>query len=142
MLPRIVAQNQMIRFLFLCAGVFSAFFVNAEGDRRENLPIYIELQPAFVINYIGYTDKLRYLKTAITLRASDLEGDTIVEANMPLVRDALVMYLSARNVDEVTGAAAREELRKTSIDILNETLKEETGQSPIIDVLFTSFVTQ
>ncbi|TBR41239.1 flagellar basal body protein FliL [Marinomonas agarivorans] len=138
----IVIQKQVLRSALLCFVLFGSIAALAEDDRRENLPIYIELQPAFVINYIGYTDKLRYLKTKITLRAADLSGDTIVEENMPLVRDALVMYLSARNVDEVTGAAAREELRKTSIDILNETLKEETGQAPIIDVLFTSFVTQ
>lgn len=138
----LLTHNLLIRSMCFCIGLVVAFHVSAEEDRRANLPVYIELQPTFVINYLGYTDKLKYLKTAITLRAADIEGDTVVEANMPLIRDAMVMYLSSRNVEQVTGALAREELRKESIVNLNRVLKEETGKEPITDVLFTSFVTQ
>ena len=137
-----VSKKLANKLTFILVILFYSVGVNAEEDRRANLPVYIELQPAFVVNYLGYSDKLKYLKASITLRASNIEGDTLVEANLPLVRDGLVMYLSSLTVEQVTGALAREESRKQAIAVLNEILKEETGIEPITDVLFTSFVTQ
>lgn len=143
MLFKISKTSLVVRSLILVFLGYCGVASSADGDdRRANLPVYIEMQPAFVVNYIGYGDRLKYLKTNITLRASGIEGDTIVEANMPLVRDALVMYLSSLTIEDVTGAEAREAARQQSIIILNDILKKEVGQEPITDVLFTSFVTQ
>lgn len=143
LLLRTVTKNLAIKVVFSLVGLICVAGVHAEEKERENsLPVYIELQPAFVVNYIGYSEKLKYLKTGITLRATDVAADKLIEDNMPLIRDAMVMYLSSLNVEQVTGAEAREESRQNAITMLNNVLRKEVGKDLITDVLFTSFVTQ
>jgi flagellar FliL protein len=102
---------------------------------------YIELQPTFVVNHLGNDARLKYIKTSISIRTDETKKD-LIEANMPLVRDALVMFLSSRTTEQVTGAIAREKTREEAAIAVNGALKEETGLEPVKDILFASFVTQ
>ncbi|SBS35526.1 flagellar basal body-associated protein FliL-like protein [Marinomonas aquimarina] len=113
----------------------------AEDEAATAMPSYIELNPDFIVNYNASGPRLHYIKTKISLR-TDSSQEGIILANMPLVRDAIVMFLSARTKDQVTGAIAREQTRADAKVAINEILKEETGAEPVMDVLFASFVTQ
>lgn len=130
-----------IVFSLLISSILMTSSAFAENDSQE-MPIYIELRPDFIVNYTTQNNRLKYIKASITLRASGAQNAGIVESNMPIVRDALVIYLSELKSEQVIGAIAREESRKGAIQVLNEKLKEETGQEPVLDVLFSSFVTQ
>ncbi|MBM6551028.1 flagellar basal body-associated FliL family protein [Marinomonas ostreistagni] len=113
----------------------------AEDEAAAVTPVYIELEPDFIVNYSSTGGRLSYIKTKISLR-SDSSREGVILANMPIVRDALVMFLSSREKEQVTGAIAREETRAAAKVAVNEALKEETGTEPVMDVLFASFVTQ
>lgn len=113
----------------------------AEDEPAAALPTYIELSPDFIVNYAASGSRLSYIKTKISLR-SDSTREGAILANMPLVRDAIVMFLSSRTKEQVTGAIAREQTREDAKIAVNEALKEETGTEPVVDVLFSSFVTQ
>jgi flagellar FliL protein len=129
--------------LILCLLLLSCFISNslyAEDDENP-IPTYIELTPNFVVNHIGGGSKLKYIKTSISIRTNESQK-ILIENNMPLVRDALVMFLSSRTVEQVTGAIAREATRKEGAMAVNNVLKEETGLEPVTDILFSSFVTQ
>ena len=76
-------------------------------DEAAVPPAYIELKPNFVVNHLGEDGKLKYIKTSISIR-TDTSNKELIEANMPLVRDAIVMFLSSRTTEQVTGAIARE----------------------------------
>ncbi len=102
---------------------------------------YVELTPDFVVNHLDDNGQLKYIKASITIRTDEAER-VIILRNMPLIRDALVMFLSSRTSDQITGALAREETRKEATVKVNDALKEETGQAPVADILFGSFVTQ
>ena len=113
----------------------------AEGDDTAEFPVYIELKPDFIVNYSISGARLKYIKTSITLRAKASSAE-VIQLNMPIVRDAIVMFLSELKAAQVSGALAREQSRKDVLTALNAALKEETGQEPVMDVLFASFVTQ
>ncbi|WP_438462276.1 flagellar basal body-associated FliL family protein [Marinomonas sp. PE14-40] len=130
-----------IVFSLLISSLVLASSAFAEND-SPSMPVYIELRPDFIVNYTTENNRLKYIKASITIRASGAQSAGIIEANMPIVRDGLVIYLSELRASQLKGAIAREESRKGAIDVLNEKLKEETGQEPILDVLFSSFVTQ
>ncbi|OUR67435.1 flagellar basal body protein FliL [Marinomonas sp. 42_23_T18] len=130
-----------IVFSLLISSLVLASSAFAENDSPA-MPIYIELRPDFIVNYTTENNRLKYIKASITLRASGPQSASIIEDNMPIVRDGLVIYLSELKSEQVIGALAREESRKGAILILNEKLKDETGQEPVLDVLFSSFVTQ
>jgi flagellar FliL protein len=116
-------------------------FIHAEDEAAPVMPVYIELKPDFIVNYIAPGPKLRYIKAGISLRSDSTQAG-VIQGNMPIVRDAIVMFLSSRTGEQISGALAREETRKESVGAINAALKEETGLEPVMDVLFTSFVTQ
>lgn len=115
--------------------------VYAADEDVVSLPVYVELSPDFIVNYGSRGKKLKYIKTSITLR-SKTEMAGYIHDNMPLVRDSIVIFMSQLKDEQVKGALAREQSRKDALEALNATLKEETGQEPVIDLLFASFVTQ
>ncbi|GAB3478952.1 flagellar basal body-associated protein FliL [Marinomonas epiphytica] len=127
-------------FTFLAISL-CAPFASAADEEGGAIPVYMELRPDFIVNYGEPSSKLKYIKTKINLR-TDSMSQGLIAANMPLVRDAIVMFLSTRTRDQVSGAIAREQTRLEAVTAINEIMKEETGQEPVMDVLFASFVTQ
>ncbi|WP_339339863.1 flagellar basal body-associated FliL family protein [uncultured Oceanicoccus sp.] len=103
---------------------------------------YLELEPAFVVNY-GGVGRLRYLKTDIALRlAGGFSGQTQVSRHMPYIRHAIVMRLSRATEEELSSIKGKELLRQ---DLLAETRKvliKEEGQPFIDDLLFSAFIIQ
>jgi flagellar FliL protein len=110
-------------------------------DGAASTAAYIELKPNFVVNHLGSDGKLKYIKTSISIR-TDASSKDLIESNMPLVRDAIVMFLSSRTTEQVTGAIAREKTREEAAVAVNDALQKETNLSPVKDILFASFVTQ
>ena len=127
--------------LLSCLLAFTLSTTSYAEDDAPVTPVYVELDPDFIVNYSSSGSKLSYIKTRISLRATTATEGSIL-GNMPIVRDALVMFLSSRTKDQVTGAIAREETRAAAKQAINDALKEETGTEPVMDVLFASFVTQ
>ncbi|MEP3351410.1 MAG: flagellar basal body-associated FliL family protein [Marinomonas sp.] len=129
----------LLFFLFLFSNLINSHVFAADVDPASTA--YIELKPSFVVNNVSDGSKLTYIKADISLRTSEAQR-ALIEANMPLVKDALVMFLSSRTNAQVTGAIAREATRAAGAVAVNEALQAETGTSPIQDILFSSFVTQ
>ncbi|CUB02721.1 flagellar basal body-associated FliL family protein [Marinomonas fungiae] len=133
--------KQRLLIVLTCLMAFLAHPAFAEDEAAPVVPSYIELTPDFIVNYNASGPRLHYIKTKISLR-TDSAREGIILANMPLIRDAVVMFLSARTQEQVTGAIAREQTREEAKVAINSALKEETGTEPVMDVLFASFVTQ
>lgn len=133
-------HNRSFIFSLLLLSCLISNILYAE-DGEPPVPTYIELTPNFVVNHVSEDSKLRYIKTSISIRTNESRRE-LIEHNMPLVRDALVMFLSSRTVEQVSGAIAREATRKEGAIAINNALKEETGLEPVTDILFASFVTQ
>ncbi len=133
-------RNKSLLFTLFLLGCIMSHMSYAE-DAEASTPAYIELTPNFVVNNVGDGSRLKYIKTSISIRTSESQK-AIIEANMPLIRDALVMFLSSRTTEQVTGAIAREKTREEGAEVVNKALQEETGLSPVKDLLFASFVTQ
>jgi len=102
---------------------------------------YVELKPDFVVNHLSSEGQLKYIKTSISIR-TEADYKDLITHNMPLIRDSLVMFLSSRTTEQVTGAIAREKTREEAALAVNDALQKETNVSPVKDILFASFVTQ
>ena len=63
---------------------------------------YLELEPAFVVNY-GGVGRLRYLKTDIALRlAGGFSGQSQVSRHMPYIRHTIVMRFGRATEEELS----------------------------------------
>ncbi len=130
--------RQSIALLLIC---LNSVLVSSAYAADPPTPAYIELKPLFIVNHISEGSQLKYIKTSISIRTDETRVD-LIEHNMPLVRDAIVMFLSSRTTAQVSGAIAREKTREEAAAAVNDALKTETGITPIKDILFASFVTQ
>ncbi len=117
----------------------------AEGDASaaESTPkaSYIELDPAFVISYqVG--SRARFLQLKLELMTYKPQVSEAIKANMPMLRNTIVMLMGQQDFAKLRTKEGRENLPKIILEALNKALKEETSISGIDAVLFTDYVMQ
>ena len=135
----------MIFVLALAQGVYAQDEeAPAEGEAAEPSTAYFSIKPAFVVNY-GGVGRLRYLKTAITLRVKTGAGSSgmmDVRHHLPLIRHTLVMLFSNQSDEDMSSMEGRELLRQAALEAVRQLLIEEEGDEFIVDLLFDSFIVQ
>lgn len=114
-----------------------------EKDKEPPKPaIYIKFEPPFVVNFDGQ-GKARFLQVSVEVMGREEEKIKKVEANMPAVRNALLLLLSSQTYDAISTTQGKEALRKNAVAQVKAIMKKETGEDDILeDLYFTSFVMQ
>ncbi|WP_339671769.1 flagellar basal body-associated FliL family protein [Dasania marina] len=145
------ATTQLIAKLFYVLLILSCTSLtfgqdeeSAEGAAAEPATTYFALKPAFVVNY-GGAGRLRYLKTAITLRVKTgggTPGMAQVRQHLPYIRHTLVMLLSQQTDEGMSSMEGRELVRQSALEAVRQVLIEEEGEEFIADLLFDSFIVQ
>ena len=107
---------------------------------EEKDPIYFALRPEFVVNY-EHKGSTRYLQLSMQIMAHEQSIIDKVEANMPAVRNTLIMLLSAKDFDVLATPEGKEALRAEVLGAVNETVKFP-GPDGVKEVYFTAFVMQ
>ncbi|MFT2110258.1 flagellar basal body-associated FliL family protein [Marinomonas sp. 2405UD68-3] len=144
--------------LVLGSGGGAAFFllggedeaeVNAEesadvgdvGAAATGPAIYLELDPAFVIDFI-VANKQRYLQLNLTVKSRDQTQIDEIKIHMPLIRNSLVLLFASQSFEELQTLEGKMALKAASVESINNILTQETGSGGVEDVLFTNFVMQ
>ncbi len=113
-----------------------------EESHEEAPPIYIPLEPAFVVNFSDSSGGSRFMQATIQVMTRDPEIEAAVNTHMPVIRNAIVLLLSSQSVEGVAGIEGKEKLRAEVLEKIREILKERTGKPGVEDIYFTSFVIQ
>lgn len=111
------------------------------GASATGPAIYLELDPAFVVDFI-VASKQRYLQLNLTVKSRDQVQIDAIKVHMPLIRNSLVLLFANQNFDELQTLEGKMALKAASIDSINGILTQETGSGGVEDVLFTNFVMQ
>lgn len=90
-----------------------------------------------VVNPAG-TGGRRYLKVQVALELSDPTQSQSVETRAPQLRDRIIRELTSRTLNELTDPVAKDEMKETILDELNNVL----GEGAIQDLYFTEYVIQ
>lgn len=106
----------------------------------ERDPIYLPLSPAFVVNF-EHKGSIRYLQLTLQIMSFHQEVVDKVDANMPAVRNKLIMLFSGQDYDALNTSEGKENLRKEVLTSIDEVLRLE-GEMKVSDVYFTGFVMQ
>jgi flagellar FliL protein len=113
----------------------------AEEESAPQLA-YFTLEPDLTTNFYTKGKKLGYIQVRIDIMVASEADLQIIELHQPLIRDAVIELLGKQSEDTITSLAGREDLRKTLVSQLNETLLPETGKTIIADLLFTKYLYQ
>ncbi len=103
---------------------------------------YFTLEPDLTTNFYTKGKKLGYVQVRIDIMVMSQQDLAIVEHHQPLIRDAVIELLGKQSEDTIKSLSGREDLRKTLVTKLNQTLLPETGRNVISDLLFTKYLYQ
>lgn len=134
----------MIRVLSLAfailLGLTAPTLPAADEEKATEYISYIELKP-FVTNF-GSADNLRFLKAEVTIQVGSEGAHHAVNAHMAQIRNDLVFLFSAQTEESVGSVAAQQVLAGEALHLIQDMLREETGESYVTDLFFTSLVVQ
>lgn len=133
----------MFRLLACCLILVASGTLSAQEETAQPTgPIYYTMTPDIITNYQNSGQNLGYVRVAVELMLERPEQLPLVENNMPLLRDALNDLLAEKNRQEIRSLPARAELANEGRQRLNDLLLQETGQTPVRRLLFTTFLYQ
>ncbi|MFM2588295.1 flagellar basal body-associated protein FliL [Vibrio sp. TBV020] len=135
MIKRYLAQ------IFCVLGLLVSLPTFAEEESVPKLA-YFTLEPDLTTNFYTKGKKLGYIQVRIDIMVASEADLQVIELHQPLIRDAVIELLGKQSEDTITSLAGREDLRKTLVTQLNETLLPETGKTIIADLLFTKYLYQ
>jgi flagellar protein FliL len=127
---------------WLVLSLIMASVAMAQDEPAVGSARYIDLKPAFVVNY-GGVGRLRYLKTDIALRVGGQDKGIIsIRQHMPYIRHELVMLLSKVSEEDLSSMEGKELLRQNALEAVRNMLVAEEGEQFVEDLLFNSFIVQ
>ncbi|MCB1842218.1 MAG: flagellar basal body-associated FliL family protein, partial [Halioglobus sp.] len=111
-----------------------------EVKEPEGEPMYLSLNPAFVVNF-EHNGGVRYLQIELQVMSFSEAALEKVAANMPAVRNTLILLFSSQNYSALTTLDGKEALRAEVITAINEQLRL-SGDDRVHEAFFTNFVVQ
>ncbi|MCA9771586.1 MAG: flagellar basal body-associated FliL family protein [Myxococcales bacterium] len=108
----------------------------AEPVEREQATVIVPLT-SFVVNLEDPTGR-RYLKTTMSLELNHEDGGAELNKKMAQIRDAVIVLLSSKTLEDVTSTKGKFQIRKEVGYRVNKFLKDVI----VLNVYFTEFVVQ
>jgi len=123
-----------------------------EGDAGEGAkggpaaaPLYVQLAPAFVVNFQDKKKHTKFLKAEISVVAKTAKVQEAITAHMPAVRNSLVMLLSRQVYEDLMSNDGKEKLRADALEevkaIMQKTAGKKVGKG-VEDLYFSTLVMQ
>lgn len=121
----------------------SAAKTAAAADQALRKPLYLSLDPPLVVNF-QHHGQVSYLQAGIDVMSRSQSVLDQIKANMPVVRNDLILLLSNQQYDTLTTREGKEKLRREALQVVRDVLAKATGGdgSGVEQIYFTAFVMQ
>ena len=103
-------------------------------------PVFAVLEP-FTLNLQPEASG-QYLQISITLQVPEQAQADLIKQYAPLVRNRILVLLSAKNAGELSSVAGKQKLMEEIAATLQKPFAPNTAAQKISNVLFTAFVIQ
>ena len=112
----------------------------AEEPLKE--PIYIALDPTFVVNYRDADSRNRFLKAELNIMTYETEVEETVSTHMPLIRGKLVSLFNQQVFEDLLHQEGKDAFREAALSEIQGVVETHLGRPGIEQVYFTTFVMQ
>ncbi|HEY9051342.1 MAG TPA: flagellar basal body-associated FliL family protein [Gammaproteobacteria bacterium] len=119
----------------------SASADNVPSPAAGRKPIYVPLNPAFVVNFENQ-DQVSFLQVDIEIMTYDPAVEVALKDHMPRVRNELLLLLGGKQYHEINNREGKRRLSQDAINEIQRVLKEAGAPSAVEALYFTSFVMQ
>jgi flagellar protein FliL len=144
----------IIAFLVLAGGGVGAWLMLGHHDTHSSKkvaekpkepvapPLYVALDPPFVVNFEG-EQVVRFLQITVQVMTRDPATVEVMKANDPVVRNDLLLLFANQKYEVVAQRAGKEKLRTDALAAVRNVIQNAGGKPDHIEqVYFTSFVMQ
>mgnify|MGYP003640636570 FL=1 len=118
-------------------------YVSYAGGGQPDQPLYYVIEEPFTINFLRQSDEqARYLQIKVALKSEDPAILSSAENNLPMIQDTLRILFAEQNMDSVKSLEGRSQLQEEAYQRIKAIFEEETGNSNLEAVYFTTFLWQ
>jgi flagellar FliL protein len=139
-------------FLVAAGGGAAAFMLIGHGKAHSKVaakaaeplapPLYVGLEPPFVVNFEG-EQLVRFLQITVQVMTRDPATVELLKANDPVVRNDLLLLFANQKYEVVAARAGKEKLRSDALTAIRHVVELGGGKPDHVEnVYFTSFVMQ
>lgn len=114
-----------------------------EAGHEEKIEpdVFYELPMPLIVDYpAGSSAKV--IKVSLTILVKGEEGAAALKKNDPMVRNNLLMAISAIGAEKAKTTEGKKELQTLMISEIGKVLQKMAGKNTVKDVYFTDFVMQ
>ena len=127
-------------FYFLRGGDGAADTAKAEAPRLP--PIYVNLDPPFVVNFEA-DSLVRFLQITISILTRDPVTEELLKKNDPRIRNDLLMLLGNQRYEDISTRDGKEKLQTAALESVRAVVTGAGGKGAEVEALyFTAFVMQ
>ncbi len=119
------------------ANVEEAAEIQPKGD-----PIYVSLDPAFVVNFLDKHARTKFLKAELNVVTYDEDVQAAIAKHMPVIRNNLILLFSRQLYEDLVPHEGKETLRAEALAQVQTVIQQQLGKPGVEDLFFTSFVMQ
>ena len=135
-------MKNLLNALIITLLSFTSYVCYAGGG-QPNQPLYYVIEEPFTINFLRQSDdQARYLQIKVALKSEDPAILTSAESNLPMIQDTLRILFAEQNMDSVKSLEGRTQLQEKAYQRIKAIFEEETGNSNLGAVYFTTFLWQ
>lgn len=113
---------------------------DTDSEVEMVMSIYHALTPPFMVNFSG--GDIKVIKLAISLMAKDEQVIDAVKKHDPVIRNNILMLLSAQDPESLKTAEGKKLLQTGITEEINKVLIERKVSTKVEEVFFTDLVMQ
>lgn len=112
-----------------------------EAVEPKGPPQYIAIDPSLIAS-VADGQVMRFLQVDVQLMTRDPEAAVAIQTHEPVIRNNLLMLLSAQSLKSLSSKEGKEALRASALAEIQEILVAEGSSASVDDLYFTGFVIQ
>lgn len=118
-------------------------YVSYAGGGQPKQPLYYVIEEPFTINFLRQSnEQARYLQIKVALKSNDPAILSSADSNLPMIQDTLRILFAEQDMQTVKSLEGRGQLQDEAFERLKALFEEETGNSNLEAVYFTTFLWQ
>jgi len=138
----------IVALLLAGGGGASWYFMHQKSDNKKEVkheepakvPVFLTLD-TFTVNLQADPDE-KFLQLDMSLQVSSAEAVELLKAQMPAVRNRLLMLLTSKKQSEISTMEGKQKLSGEILAEIKKPFSAESKPQEISGVFFTSFVIQ
>lgn len=113
----------------------------ADATEGSNEKLYTALKKPLIINF-PKGSSARLIQVSLSLLVKSEETIEALEKHQPMLRNNLLMLISAKGPKKLASKEGKEELRAEMLEEIGKIMTKMTGKNKVDNVFFTTFVMQ